>query len=232
MKKFVFLMVILFLLAACGSPAGTQPPLNTGPVTATHVAVTGAPGPGAPRTRSGSRSATATSPASVNFRQCQEVEPGGENITPLASGNSGGIAAGNLGGTTTIVSSRIVGNTASSGSGMHKDLNNGTVTAINNWWGCNAGPGGTGCDTAILGGSGSGSNPTGAIVWAPMAANCCGMVGKLDFFGMSMVIGPKGEVLAEGGYEPAAVTATIDFREMVAWREQIPCFNDRKPECY
>lgn len=65
-----------------------------------------------------------------------------------------------------------------------------------------------------------------------VSANCCGVVGKLDFFGMSMVIGPKGEVLAEGGYEPATVTATIDFGEMAAWREQIPCFNDRKPEYY
>ncbi len=65
-----------------------------------------------------------------------------------------------------------------------------------------------------------------------VAANCCGLVGKLDFFGMSMVIGPKGEVLAEGGYEPAAVTATIDFGDMAAWREQIPCFDDRKPDCY
>ncbi len=65
-----------------------------------------------------------------------------------------------------------------------------------------------------------------------VSANCCGIVGKLDFFGMSMIIGPKGEVLAEGGYEPTAVSATIDFGEMAAWREQIPCFNDRKPEYY
>lgn len=65
-----------------------------------------------------------------------------------------------------------------------------------------------------------------------VSANCCGIVGKLDFFGMSMIIGPKGEVLAEGGYEPAAVSADINFGEMAAWREQIPCFNDRKPEYY
>ena len=65
-----------------------------------------------------------------------------------------------------------------------------------------------------------------------VAANCCGVVGKLDFFGMSMIIGPKGEILAEGGYEPAAVTATIDLDEMAAWRAQIPCFQDRRPDCY
>lgn len=65
-----------------------------------------------------------------------------------------------------------------------------------------------------------------------VAANCCGPVGKLDFFGMSMVIDPKGEVLAEGGYEPAAISASLDFAAMAAWREQIPCFRDRRPRCY
>jgi predicted amidohydrolase len=65
-----------------------------------------------------------------------------------------------------------------------------------------------------------------------VAANCCGVVGKLDFFGMSMIIDPKGEVLAEAGYDPANITATLDFATMAAWRQQIPCFNDRKPACY
>ena len=65
-----------------------------------------------------------------------------------------------------------------------------------------------------------------------VAANCCGVVGKLDFFGMSMIIDPKGELLAEAGYEPENITAMLDFTAMTAWREQIPCFNDRKPECY
>lgn len=65
-----------------------------------------------------------------------------------------------------------------------------------------------------------------------VAANCCGVVGKLDFFGMSMIIDPKGESLAEAGYEPANITALLDMEAMAAWRQQIPCFNDRKPECY
>jgi len=65
-----------------------------------------------------------------------------------------------------------------------------------------------------------------------VSANCCGMVGKLDFFGMSMIIDPKGEVLAEAGYEPLNITATLDFALMEEWRSQIPCFTDRKPECY
>lgn len=65
-----------------------------------------------------------------------------------------------------------------------------------------------------------------------ISANCCGMVGKLDFFGMSMIVDPKGEVLAEAGYEEGSIISVIDFEEMDAWRSQIPCFNDRKPELY
>lgn len=65
-----------------------------------------------------------------------------------------------------------------------------------------------------------------------IAANSCGITGKLDFFGMSMIIDPKGELLAEGGYEAETLIATLDFGRMDSWRNQIPCFNDRKPECY
>jgi predicted amidohydrolase len=65
-----------------------------------------------------------------------------------------------------------------------------------------------------------------------VSANCCGVQGKLDFFGQSLIIGPKGEFLAEGGYENAELTATLDFAEMAAWRQQITCFPDRKPACY
>lgn len=65
-----------------------------------------------------------------------------------------------------------------------------------------------------------------------IASNCCGVVGKLDFFGSSLIIGPKGEFLAEGGYEATELTATLDFEELATWRQQISCFADRKPDCY
>ncbi|MFA7060800.1 MAG: carbon-nitrogen family hydrolase [Pedobacter sp.] len=65
-----------------------------------------------------------------------------------------------------------------------------------------------------------------------VSANACGLVGKLDFFGMSMIINPKGEVLAEAGEEEREIIALLDMRVMDDWRAQIPCFNDRKPECY
>jgi len=65
-----------------------------------------------------------------------------------------------------------------------------------------------------------------------VACNTCGTVGKLDFFGMSMIIDPKGELLAEGGESEVELVAELDLQAMDDWRAQIPCFNDRRPECY
>lgn len=65
-----------------------------------------------------------------------------------------------------------------------------------------------------------------------IGANACGLMGKLDFFGGSMIIGPKGEILAQGGYENCEPTAVLDFAHMETWRKQITCFPDRKPEYY
>jgi omega-amidase len=65
-----------------------------------------------------------------------------------------------------------------------------------------------------------------------VAANCCGIQGKLDFFGMSMIIGPKGEVAAEGGDTATEISAPLDFAGMEEWRGRITCFADRRPEYY
>ncbi len=65
-----------------------------------------------------------------------------------------------------------------------------------------------------------------------VAANACGQIGKLDFFGMSMVIDPKGEVLADAGDVETEIQAMLDWQAMEAWRAQIPCFADRRPQCY
>jgi predicted amidohydrolase len=64
------------------------------------------------------------------------------------------------------------------------------------------------------------------------AANCCGPQGKLDFFGMSLLISPRGDILAEGGETETELTALFDFEEMATYRFQIPCFRDRRPEIY
>jgi len=65
-----------------------------------------------------------------------------------------------------------------------------------------------------------------------VACNACGPIGKLDFFGMSMIVDPKGELLAEAGEEERELVAPLDMQAMADWRAQIPCFNDRRPECY
>jgi omega-amidase len=64
------------------------------------------------------------------------------------------------------------------------------------------------------------------------ATNCCGIQGKLDFFGMSMLISARGEVLAEGGEAATEITALFDFEEMASYRFQIPCYRDRRPAIY
>jgi predicted amidohydrolase len=65
-----------------------------------------------------------------------------------------------------------------------------------------------------------------------VACNACGVIGRLDFFGMSMVIDPKGELLADAGEEVCEILAPLDWQAMDAWRAQIPCFQDRRPELY
>jgi len=65
-----------------------------------------------------------------------------------------------------------------------------------------------------------------------VACNACGLIGKLDFFGMSLIIDPKGELLAEAGETEGEISSPLDLQLMADWRAQIPCFNDRRPELY
>ena len=65
-----------------------------------------------------------------------------------------------------------------------------------------------------------------------VAANCCGIQGKLDFFGMSLLLSARGEVLAEGGDTDTELVATFDYQEMLDYRAQIRCYDDRRPEVY
>ena len=65
-----------------------------------------------------------------------------------------------------------------------------------------------------------------------VSCNACGVIGKLDFFGMSMIINAKGELLAELGEQEGEALARLELQTMLDWRAQIPCFNDRRPELY
>lgn len=52
--------------------------------------------------------------------------------------------------------------------------------------------------------------------------------------GTSLVVGPLGEVLAEGpdATQEALVTATIDLETIAAARDAMPCLDHRRPELY
>ncbi|PLX74011.1 MAG: carbon-nitrogen family hydrolase [Desulfuromonas sp.] len=65
-----------------------------------------------------------------------------------------------------------------------------------------------------------------------VATNCCGIQGKLDFFGMSLLLSARGEVLAEGGETDTELVATFEREEMESYRKQIQCYTDRRPEIY
>lgn len=65
-----------------------------------------------------------------------------------------------------------------------------------------------------------------------IATNCCGVQGKLDFFGMSLLLSARGDVLAEGGESDTELIATFDAQEMIDYRAQIRCYDDRRPEIY
>lgn len=65
-----------------------------------------------------------------------------------------------------------------------------------------------------------------------VAANNCGQLGKLTFFGMSLILSPRGEILAEGGQQAAESAALLDFADMAAYRQEIPAWQHRRPEIY
>jgi len=65
-----------------------------------------------------------------------------------------------------------------------------------------------------------------------VATNCCGIQDKLDFFGASLLLSARGEVLAEGGDTETELIATFAYQEMVDYRAQIRCYHDRRPEIY
>jgi hypothetical protein len=80
------------------------------------------------------------------------------NQVTYSGRNGGGIFAGqtNLTATSVTVSnSRIVGNSAPAGATGVAVEDETIANLENNWWGCNAGPGGAGCDTAYIETSGS-----------------------------------------------------------------------------
>ncbi len=65
-----------------------------------------------------------------------------------------------------------------------------------------------------------------------IAANCCGVQGKLDFFGLSQLISPLGNVLEIAGEKNTELVTTFDFSEMDDYRKKIDILNDRRDDIY
>ncbi|MEA3543725.1 MAG: carbon-nitrogen family hydrolase [Thermodesulfobacteriota bacterium] len=65
-----------------------------------------------------------------------------------------------------------------------------------------------------------------------IAANCCGKQGKLDFFGLSQLISPLGDVLQLAAEENTELVTTFDFAEMEDYRKKINILNDRRADIY
>lgn len=65
-----------------------------------------------------------------------------------------------------------------------------------------------------------------------VGCNGSGVEGELQYGGASAIVSPLGTVLCEAGSEDAATLAYLDFDEMIAFRQHIPCLADRVPELY
>jgi omega-amidase len=65
-----------------------------------------------------------------------------------------------------------------------------------------------------------------------VAANCCGRQGRLEFFGGSLIVAPRGEVLVEADDAPGEALADIRPAEVAEYRAQIPALQHRRPDIY
>ncbi len=65
-----------------------------------------------------------------------------------------------------------------------------------------------------------------------IATNCCGVQGKLDFFGLSQLISPLGNVLKIAEESDTELVADFDFSEMESYRAQIDILADRRDDIY
>ena len=65
-----------------------------------------------------------------------------------------------------------------------------------------------------------------------IAANCCGVQGKLDFTGLSQLISPLGNILQIAKEEDIELVGQFDFSEMEQYRKKIDILNDRRADIY
>ena len=64
------------------------------------------------------------------------------------------------------------------------------------------------------------------------AANLVGFDGVTEWCGESMIVGPRGDVLASAGRAPGIISAELDGQRVVAERQQEPVLANRRPDLY
>jgi len=66
---------------------------------------------------------------------------------------------------------------------------------------------------------------------APVAGvNRCGSDPHLAYKGGSIIVGPRGDILAEAGESEQILTAEIDPAAIESWRSEFPAWSDLRPE--
>ena len=64
------------------------------------------------------------------------------------------------------------------------------------------------------------------------ASNLVGFDGVTEWCGESMIVGPRGDVLASAGREPGVISAELDPQRVAAERRQEPVLANRRPDLY
>jgi omega-amidase len=59
-----------------------------------------------------------------------------------------------------------------------------------------------------------------------VGVNRAGQDPKLVYPGRSLIINPRGEIIADGGGQEVAVSAEVDLGEVTAWRNEFPALQD------
>ncbi len=62
--------------------------------------------------------------------------------------------------------------------------------------------------------------------------NRCGTEEWKRFFGGSLIVGPRGQILAQTGGDDAVITATLDLDSIEETRLRLPYLRDRRPDLY
>jgi N-carbamoylputrescine amidase len=66
-----------------------------------------------------------------------------------------------------------------------------------------------------------------------LACNRVGVEGERHHLGRSMIVDPRGAIVAEAGTQaPELLVARIDLDEVAAARKRLPWWRDRRPELY